>query len=474
MRSFTNPLETRYASKEMLDIFTDENRFRTWRKIWIALAEAEKELGLDITGEQIAQMKANADNIDFKRAEEIEREIHHDVMSHIRTFSEAAPAAAPILHLGATSDFVNGNSDAMLMRDAMKLVKRRLVTLIDKLRQRALEYADLPILGYTHLQPAQPTTLGKRISLWLYDLVLDLEELDRRLEGLVTRGAKGTTGTQASYLKLFEGDGAKVRELDRLVAGKLGFAKSAPVTGQTMTRKFDFQVLSALASIAQSAHRAANDIRLMQHNAEVEEPFSKKQVGSSAMPYKRNPVLAERMSSLARYLTNNLNNSAYTHAFQMFERTLDDSANRRLLIPECFLLADAVLIIYQRIAEGMNVYPEVIKAKLKANLPFFATENILMESVKHGGNRQELHETIREFAMKTVEATRSGGSYDMLGEMRKSGKFPIDDAEWEKLGDFSGYVGRAPEQVREFVNDVVNPLIEANKDYLGISSDIRV
>ncbi len=474
MGIYQNPLETRYASEQMLSIFSDENRYTTWRAVWVALAQAEKELGLPITDEQIDDMRENMDNLNLKRAKEIEKEIHHDVMSHIRAFGEVAPKAKGIIHLGATSAFVTDNAETVLLKEALLLIKRRLVTLIDTLKDKAIQYKDLAMLGYTHLQPAQPTTLGKRISLWLYDLVLDLKDLDYRMSNLVTRGAKGTTGTQASFLKLFEGDNEKVRELDRLVAKKLGFEKSIPVSGQTLTRKFDFQYLSVLSSIAQSAHRAANDIRILQHRGELEEPFSKNQVGSSAMPYKRNPILAERMTSLSRYLISNLNNAAQTFALQFLERTLDDSANRRILIPECFLLADSILIIYQKLIEGLNVYPEVIKTNLLANLPFFATENVLMEAVKRGGNRQELHEVIRDYAMKAVDAIRRGEKANLIDGLKASGKFPLPDSEWEKLADFSTYIGRAPLQVEEFIGEDVAPVLEENRNFIGIDGEIRV
>ena len=474
MALYQNPLETRYASKEMLNLFSEETKFTTWRDCWIALAEAEQELGLPISGEQIADLKNNRENLNLDRAREIESEIHHDVMSHIRAYGEVAPKAKGIIHLGATSAFITDNTDMILFRKSLHLVKRRLVTLIDTLKQKCLEYKDLPVLGYTHLQPAQPTTLGKRMSLWLYDLLIDLEDLDFRLDNFKTRGIKGTTGTQASFMELFEGDSLKVKALDKRVAEKLGFDESVPVSGQTLTRKFDVQILDVLSGIAQSSHRAANDVRLLQHSWQVEEPFDKKQVGSSAMPYKRNPILAERMSSLARYVINDVLNAAYTFSFQFLERTLDDSANRRISMAEGFLATDAILIIYQKLISGLNVYPEVIRTHLRNNLPFFATENILMESVRSGGNRQELHEEIREFAMKQVAAIRQGDTYDMLSEMKKSGKFPIPDAKWSEIGDFSKYVGRAPQQVEEFIAEKVQPVLEKNKEFIGIKAEIRV
>ncbi len=474
MAIYNNPLETRYASKEMLSLFSEETKFLTWRDCWIALAEAEKELGLNITKEQIEDLKKNRDNLNLERAREIEKEIHHDVMSHIRAYGEAAEKAKGIIHLGATSAYVTDNTDMIIFKKALLLIKQRLVTLINELKDKCLEYKDMPVLGYTHLQPAQPTTLGKRMSLWLYDLVLDFEDMEFRLSRFTTRGVKGTTGTQASFMELFEGDNKKVKRLDYLVAQKLGFDSSVPVSGQTLSRKFDVQILDLLSGIAQSAHRAANDIRLLQHSWQIEEPFDKKQVGSSAMPYKRNPILAERMSSLARYAINNVLNAAYTFSFQFLERTLDDSANRRISMAEGFLVADSILIIYQKLMKGLNVYPDVINTHLKNNLPFFATENILMKAVKHGGNRQELHEVIRDFAMRQVEAIRKGEKYDMLSEMKKSGRFNLPENEWNTIGNFSSYTGRAPRQVEEFISETVEPILKKNKEFIGIKAEIRV
>lgn len=474
MGVYQNPLETRYASKEMLDLFSEQTKFTTWRDCWIALAEAEKELGLPVTREQIDDLKENRDNLNLDRAREIERDIHHDVMSHIRAYGEVATTAAPIIHLGATSAYVTDNTDMIIARKALLLVKRRVVTLIDTLAKKCDEYKDLPVLGYTHLQPAQPTTMGKRMSLWLYDLCMDLQDLDYRLDNLQALGAKGTTGTQASFLELFEGNGVKVAELDARVAAKLGFDKCAPVSGQTLSRKTDSQLLHLLSGIAQTAHRTANDVRLLQHSWQVEEPFSKNQVGSSAMPYKRNPIIAERMSSLARYVINDALNADYTYAFQFLERTLDDSANRRISVAEGFLAIDAILILFQKLIEGLNVYPEVIRKNLADNLPFFATENILMAAVKHGGNRQELHEVIRDYAMKQVEAIRRGDSYSLLSELKESGKFAIPQSDWDKIGDFKTYTGRAAEQVSDLLVKVVRPVLDKNKEFIGIAGEIRV
>ncbi|MCX7882577.1 MAG: adenylosuccinate lyase [Brevinematales bacterium] len=474
MGIYQNPLETRYASREMLEIFSEQTKFLTWRDCWIALAEAEKELGLPISDEQIEDLKRNRENLNLERAKAIEKEIHHDVMSHIRAYGEVAPKAAGIIHLGATSCFVTDNTDVILWRKALHLIQKRLVAVIRVLRNKAWEYRHLPVLGYTHLQPAQPTTLGKRISLWLYDFVLDLQELEYRQEHLMLRGVKGTTGTQASFMELFEGDRAKVRELDKRVAQKLGFDRVVPVSGQTLTRKLDVYVLELLSHIAQTAHRASNDIRLMQHSWQVEEPFDTKQVGSSAMPYKRNPILAERITSLARYVINNVQNAAYTYANQFLERTLDDSANRRISIAEGFLATDAILILCQRLFSGMQVYPQVIHRIMMENLPFYATENILMEATKRGGNRQILHEVIREYAMKQVEAVREGRSFDMLQALRDSGLFNLPQEVWEKISDLSQYVGRAPWQVEELIAEHVDPLLEKYKEEADPAAEIRV
>lgn len=474
MSIYQNPLETRYASKEMLNLFSEETKFLTWRDCWIALAEAEKELGLSISDEEIEDLKNNRENLNLERAKEIEREIHHDVMSHIKAYGEVAKKAKGIIHLGATSAFVTDNTDFIIYKKALLLIKRRLITVIDSLAKLCLKYKDLPVLGYTHLQPAQPTTLGKRMSLWLYDLYLDALDLENLLQSLVTRGVKGTTGTQASFMELFNQDSEKVKKLDELVSKKLGFERSVPVSGQTITRKWDVKILNVLSGIAQSAHRAANDIRILQHSWQLEEPFDKKQVGSSAMPYKRNPILCERMSSLARYVINNVLNAAYTFAFQFLERTLDDSANRRISIPEGFLATDSILIIYQKVLNDLNVYEEVINKHLKENLPFFATENILMEAVKSGGDRQELHEVIRDYAMKQVAAIRKGENYNLIEELKKSGKFKLSQEKWEKISDFCSYTGRASKQVEEFVEEYITPLIEKNRDFVGIESEIRV
>ncbi len=473
MSIYQNPLETRYASHEMLKLFSEENRFLAWRDCWIALAEAEMELGLHITPEQIGNMIENRENLNLERAREIEKEIHHDVMSHIRAFGEVAPLAQGIIHLGATSAYVTDNADIIIFRKALAIIKGRLVTLIGSLKDKCLEYKSLPVLGYTHLQPAQPTTLGKRMSMWLYDLVLDFEDLDNLLKSLTLLGAKGTTGTQASFMELFDNDSGRVKKLDEIIAGKLGFEKSAPVSGQTLTRKFDVRILNVLSGLAQSAHRAANDIRMLQHDGEIEEPFDKNQVGSSAMPYKRNPILAERMTSLARYLINDSLNADYTFSCQFLERTLDDSANRRISMSEGFLAADSILILYRKLADGLNVYPEVIQSLLTRNLPFFATENILMKAVKNGGDRQELHEVIRSTAMKAVEASRNGSDFDMMSELKRSGRFNLAEKDWENISDFKNYTGRSEKQVEEFIEEFVLPILGSNMGY-DTKSEIRV
>jgi adenylosuccinate lyase len=474
MGVYNNPLETRYASEKMLDLFSEETKFLTWRDCWIALAKAEKKLGLNITDGQIEDLKKNRTRLNLERAREIEKEIHHDVMSHIRAYGEEAKLAAGIIHLGATSAFVTDNTDMIIFRKALLLIKGRLITLIETLKNKCIEYSGMPVLGYTHLQPAQPTTLGKRFSLWLYDLLLDFNRLDGLISDLVALGVKGTTGTQASFMELFNNDEEKVRLLDRLVAEELGFEKSVPVSGQTLTRKYDVLILETLSGIAQSAHRAANDIRMLQHSSQLEEPFDKKQVGSSAMPYKRNPILAERMTSLSRYLINDVLNANYTFAGQFLERTLDDSANRRISMAEGFLAADSILIIYQKLISGLNVYPEVIETHLRKNLPFFATENILMKAVKNGGNRQDLHEAVRSFAMKAVENSRKGIEYDMLSEMKISGVFKLTGEEWKTVSDFNAYTGRASSQVEEFVRDYIEPVLKKNKEFLGSVAEIRV
>ena len=462
---YVNPLVARYASDDMLKILSPDIKFTTWRKLWIALAESEKELGINITDEQIKELKSNCDNINYEVAREYERKMRHDVMSHVHAYGDQCPNAKGIIHLGATSAFVGDNTDIIVFREALELVKKKLINLIDKLSSFSMEYKDLPTLGFTHFQPAQLTTVGKRATLWLMDLLLDLEDVEYTLSKLRFRGVKGTTGTQASYLELFNGDHDKVKELDKLVAEKLNFTKVFPVTGQTYSRKLDFNIVSVLSGIAQSLHKMTNDIRLLQHLKEVEEPFGKNQIGSSAMAYKRNPMRSERIASLARYVISSAQNPANTHATQWFERTLDDSANRRLSIPESFLCIDSILDIATNIASNMVVYPKVIEKHINAELPFMATENILMEAVKRGGDRQELHEKIRVLSMEAGKVVKEEGkANDLLQRIVLDEAFGLSEEDIEKITDSKIYIGRAPEQVVDFNTNNVYPIIETNKD----------
>jgi adenylosuccinate lyase len=454
---YDNPLIGRYASAEMSRLWSPQRKFATWRRLWIALAEAEAELGLAITPEQIAEMKAHVDDIDFETAREHEKRLRHDGMAHIHAFGDVCPAARPIIHLGATSCFVTDNTDLLLLREALELVRDRLVAVIDRLATFAQRHRGLACLAFTHFQPAQPTTIGKRACLWAYDLALDLAELEHRVPALKALGSKGTTGTQASFLELFGGNHEKVRLLERLVCEKIGFGASYPVTGQTYPRKVDSQVLAVLSGIAQSAHKMATDLRLLQHRKEVEEPFEKEQVGSSAMAYKRNPMRAERMCSLARFVMGLESSAAATAATQWLERTLDDSAVRRLVLPQAFLAADAILILYQNIAEGLVVYPQVIANHLEAELPFMATENILMAAVAAGGDRQELHERIRRHSQAAAAMVKQQGApTDLLARLAADSAFSAVDL--EAALDPRKHVGRAPEQVDEFLRDVITPI----------------
>ncbi len=453
--SFIHPLVDRYASKEMVEIFSEESRYSNWRRFWIILAETQKELGLPITEEQIEEMKKFEKDLNLERAKELEKDLNHDVMSHIEAFGEQAPKAKPIIHLGATSSEVTDNAEMVQIHLAMKLIRQRLVDVINSLSNFALQYKDVPCLGYTHLQAAQPTTVGKRATLWLYDLFLDLEDIDNFLLNIKTRGIKGTTGTQASYLELFEGNHEKVKKLDEIVSKKLGFKESFWVTGQTYSRKYDYIILSKLATIASSASKFANDIRYLQSVGELEEPFGKKQVGSSAMPYKRNPILSERINSLARYLVTLPYVAIQNHMTQFLERTLDDSANRRIIIPDAFLTADAILLIYNKIVKGLNVNVDIINQRMSEKLPFYAVENILMAAVKIGGDRQLLHNIVRNKAMQVIEENRKGNkNSNLLEELQKS-DVPIELREAAKnLGNLKSYVGRAPEQVTETVEKI--------------------
>lgn len=472
---YENPLITRYASKEMSYVFSDESKFSTWRKLWVALAEAEKELGLNITDEQINEMKENIYNIDYDMAEQKEREFRHDVMAHVHTFGSACPKAMPIIHLGATSMYVVDNTDAILLKQALLLLKKKLVNVIKVLSEFCIKYKDIPTLGYTHYQPAQLTTVGKRAALWLQDLVLDYEEINHVLSLVKLRGVKGTTGTQASFMSLFDNDSEKVKELERKVVEKMGFNDSFKLTGQTYTRKVDFYVLSALSGIAQSLHKATNDIRILQSQKEIEEPFEKNQIGSSAMAYKRNPMRSERIASLSRFIISNEANMANTQATQWLERTLDDSAIKRLAIPQGFLAADAILGIAINVFSGLVVNEKVIEKHINDELPFMATENIIMEAVKRGGNRQELHEEIRVLSMEAAEQVKKfGRNNDLIERMSNSDIINMSKEEIKKTINPINYIGRAPQQVEEFYNETVKILLEENKELFGFNVELNV
>ena len=473
--TYSNPLTERYCSKDMSYIFSPQFKFSTWRKLWVALAEGEKELGINITDEQIAELKAHIDDINFDDAKRIEREVRHDVMSHVQAYGLQCPKAKGIIHLGATSAYVGDNTDVIQMDEALKLIRVKLVNLINNLKQFALKNKDIPTLGFTHFQAAQLTTVGKRATLWAQDLIIDLEDLNYRLANMKLRGVKGTTGTQASFVALFEGDSAKIKQLDKIVCNKMGFESSYAVSGQTYTRKLDSQVLNVLAGIAQSMHKMTNDIRLLQHLKELEEPFEKKQIGSSAMAYKRNPMRSERIASLANYVMVTALNPAITSATQWFERTLDDSANKRLSVPESFLAIDGILDLYLNVVDGLVVYDKVIEKRLMSELPFMATENIMMDAVKAGGDRQELHEKIRELSMEAGKNVKEKGLDNNLLELiANDPAFNMSLEDLQKTMDPSKYVGRSPEQVDEFLAEVINPILEENKEILGMSATINV
>ena len=457
--TYTNPLISRYASREMSELWSPQRRHSTWRRLWVALAESESELGLDISAEQIAELKAHVDDIDFDAAAEYERDMRHDVMAHVHAYGDVCPNAKGIIHLGATSCFVTDNADLILLREGLELVRNRLVGVIDSLASFARQYRDLPTLGFTHLQPAQPTTVGKRATLWCYDLVLDLEEIEQRIAALRFRGVKGTTGTQATFLTLFGGDHDKVEQLDRLVTQKLGFESSYAVTGQTYSRKIDSQVLRSLSGVAESAHKAGSDLRILQSRKEIEEPFEEKQVGSSAMAYKRNPMRSERMCSLARFALSLQSSVDQTMATQWLERTLDDSANRRLTIPQAFLTVDAVLILYRNIASGLVVYPQSIAKHLAEELPFMATEEILMAGVQAGGDRQELHERIRVHSLAAARQVKEHAQpNDLIERLHSDPEFAGVDL--AAALDADRFIGRAPQQVDAFLRDVMAPIRE--------------
>ncbi len=472
---YQSPLSERYASKEMQYIFSPDMKFRTWRRLWIALAETEKELGLDITDEQIEELKAFQDDINYDVAKEREKIVRHDVMSHVYAYGVQCPKAKPIIHLGATSCYVGDNTDIIVMTQALLLVKKKLVNVIAQLADFAQQYKELPTLAFTHFQPAQPTTVGKRATLWAQEFLMDLEDLDHVLSTMKLLGSKGTTGTQASFLELFDGDQEKIDRIDPMIAQKMGFEACVAVSGQTYSRKTDTRVLNVLAGIAASAHKMSNDIRLLQHLKEVEEPFEKTQIGSSAMAYKRNPMRSERIASLARYVLCDALNPAITSSCQWFERTLDDSANKRLSIPEGFLAVDGILDLCLNVTDGLKVYPKVIEKRLMSELPFMATENIMMDAVKAGGDRQELHEKIRTLSMEAGRNVKEEGKENNLLELIAADpSFNMSLEDLKKSMDPSRYTGRSKEQVEKFVTDVVNPVLAANKELLGVQVEINV
>ena len=472
---YVSPLSERYASKEMQYIFSPDMKFRTWRKLWIALAETEKELGLPITDEQIEELKAHADDINYDVAKEREKVVRHDVMSHVYAYGVQCPKAKGIIHLGATSCYVGDNTDIIVMNEALKLVHKKLVNVIAELAKFAREYKELPTLAFTHFQPAQPTTVGKRATLWMQEFLMDLEDLEYVQSTLKLLGSKGTTGTQASFLELFDGDQETIDKIDPMIAEKMGFKAAYPVSGQTYSRKVDTRVLNILAGIAASAHKFSNDIRLLQHLKEVEEPFEKTQIGSSAMAYKRNPMRSERIASLSRYVMIDALNPAITSATQWFERTLDDSANKRLSVPEGFLAIDGILDLCLNVVDGLVVYPKVIEKHLMSELPFMATENIMMDAVKAGGDRQELHERIRTLSMEAGKTVKVEGKENNLLELIAADPaFNMTLEDLKKTMDPKRYVGRAPLQVEKFLETVVNPVLEANKDVLGMTAEINV
>lgn len=472
---YTSPLSERYASKEMQYIFSQDMKFRTWRKLWIALAETEKELGLNITDEQIEELKAHAEDINYEVAQERERIVRHDVMSHVYAYGVQCPKAKGIIHLGATSCYVGDNTDIIVMTEALKLVKKKLVNVLAELAKFADQYKAQPTLAFTHFQPAQPTTVGKRATLWMQEFSLDLEDLDHVLDTMKLLGSKGTTGTQASFLELFDGDQETIDKIDPMIAEKMGFKECYPVSGQTYSRKVDTRVINVLAGIAASAHKFSNDIRLLQHLKEVEEPFEKTQIGSSAMAYKRNPMRSERIASLSRYVMVDALNPAITSATQWFERTLDDSANKRLSIPEGFLAIDGILDLCLNVVDGLVVYPKVIEKHMMAELPFMATENIMMDAVKAGGDRQELHERIRVLSMEAGRTVKEEGKDNNLLELIAADPaFNMSLEELQKTMDPSRYVGRAPRQVEIFLKNVIAPILEENKELLGVKAEIHV
>lgn len=473
--TYNSPFNARYASKEMQYIYSPDFKFRTWRKLWIALAESERELGLNITQEQIDELKAHAEDINYEAAAAYEKEFRHDVMAHVHAYGDQCPKAEPIIHLGATSCYVGDNTDVITMREALRLIRKKLVNAIAGVAAFADKYKDMPCLGFTHFQPAQPTTVGKRATLWLMDLVLDYHEVEHVLDTLMLLGSKGTTGTQASFLELFNGDHEKCKELDRKIAQKMGFKSCFPVSGQTYARKLDTIVCNCLALIAQSCCKFSNDLRLLQNLKEIEEPFEKHQIGSSAMAYKRNPMRSERIASLSRYVMIDALNPAWTASAQWFERTLDDSANKRVSIAEAFLATDGILDLYINVTSGLVVYPKVIHTRLMSELPFMATENILMDAVKKGGDRQELHERIRVHSMAAAAVVKQdGGKNDLIDRIAADPAFMMTKEEILATMKPENFVGRALQQTADFLSEVIKPILDSNKDLLGINVEINV
>ena len=475
MNTYKNPLEERYSSEEMLYNFSPNNKFRTWRKLWIALAEIERDLGLDISEEQIRQLKEQAENIDFAKAAEYEKKFRHDVMAHVHTYGDVAPLAKGIIHLGATSAFVGDNTDLIQIRDGLKIIRKQLINVMKKLSDFALKYKDLPTLGFTHFQPAQLTTVGKRATLWLQSLILDFEELEFFLETLRFRGVKGTTGTAASFLELFNGDYSKVKHLDRELSKRFGFEKVFGVSGQTYDRKIDAKVVALLSNIAQSAHKFTNDLRLLQNLKEVEEPFEKNQIGSSAMAYKRNPMRSERIGALAKFVMSVSSGSSMVASTQWFERTLDDSANKRLTIPQAFLAVDAILLIWNNIMSGLVVYENRIHKHIMEELPFMATENIIMEEVKAGGDRQEIHETIRQHSMEASKKVKiEGKDNDLIERIMSDSSLKMDKSKIAEVLDPKNFIGFAPIQTEEFIKNEVQPILDKYKYLIGLEADLKV
>ena len=472
---WSSPLSARYASRPMQELFSDDKKFRTWRRLWIALAEAEQELGLDITDVQIAHLREHAEDINYDVAKAREAKVRHDVMSHVYAYGQQCPDARGIIHLGATSCYVGDNTDLIVMHEALALLQKKIVAILAQLREFALKYKDMPTLAFTHFQPAQPTTVGKRAALWAQDLLMDYEEIQYLLDNKKLLGQKGTTGTQASFMELFDGDEAKASQIDALIASKMGYDSVFPVSGQTYTRKYDTRVLHALSGIAQSAHKFSNDIRLLQHMKEIEEPFEKNQIGSSAMAYKRNPMRSERMAALANFVMSDAMNPAMTASTQWFERTLDDSANRRMAVAEGFLATDGILDLYLNITDGLKVYPKVIEADLLRELPFMATENIMMDAVKAGGDRQELHEAIREHSMEAARQVKEfGRPNDLVDRIADDPRFGLTREQILESMEPSRFVGRAPEQTEAFFREFVDPILDANKEALNMTAEISV